>query len=161
MSLRLFVFFSKKCPFQRGMGLCIMHCHRRGLFHFFLCSIKNTDSSGQIEMNRQLKCLPACNLSLFVSYFLLISLTNSIFHSNSLSFPSCSVNPSLIFCYFRTTETAEKNSLHNIYKVMKRLPSGLKPTWKEEQRSQLYNQPHVLKLLSAACPKCSYYSLLW
>lgn len=63
-------------------GIIIMYCHRRGLF-YFLWSIKNTDPSWQIEMNWQLNCLPPCHLSLFVSCFLLISLTNSIIHSNS------------------------------------------------------------------------------
>lgn len=99
----------------------------------FFYAVYKTAPSGQIEMNWQLNCLPACNLSLFVSYFLLISLTNSLFHSNS-PFSSLLLCKSIshILLLLDNWDSIKKNPL--ITKVMKRLPSGLKPTPREEPK---------------------------
>lgn len=83
-------------------------------------------------MNRQLNCFPPCNLSLFVSLPWSLSLTPSFIQTLPLP-PSCSVNPSLAFCYFRTTETAVKNPSSNegYEEITKRIKANSKRRTKD------------------------------
>ena len=105
----------------------------RAFSFFFVHKMKNTDPSLQIEMNWQLNCFSPSNHSLIVSYVLLIPLTTSLVHSNSL-LSSCSLCKSIshYLLHLENWDAIKKTPL--IRKVMKRLPNGLKPTPREEPK---------------------------
>lgn len=100
----------------------------------FFYAVYKTAPSGQIEMNWQLDCLPACNLSLFVSYFLLISLTNSLIHSNS-PFSSLLLCKSIshILLLLDNWDSRKKKSPHNesYEEITKRIKANSKGRTKD------------------------------
>lgn len=151
----LLVFFSSQLDITVRDGTTIIHSHRKRAFFCFVFfyTVSRAALCGQIEMNWQLNCLLPCNLSRFVSYFLLISPANSLIPLNSPFFPPF-LALKIHHSNFTTTKISFKKPVFN--------PRGLKPTPRRRTKDSriIITLKYPSFFQTPPCPRGSYYGPL-